>query len=78
MPVLPLYFECGENIICLYSFMSIDQEELTQGVLSTLTPDLLLSLVAQSCLTLCNPMDCHTPGFPVLYHLLALAQTPVY
>ena len=23
------------------------------------------SLVAQSCLTLCNPMDCSTPGFPV-------------
>ena len=42
MPVLPLYFECGENIICLYSFMSMDQEEWTQGALSTLTPDLLL------------------------------------
>ena len=26
--------------------------------------------VAQSCLTLCDPMDCSTPGFPVLYHLL--------
>ena len=23
------------------------------------------SSVAQSCLTLCNPMDCSTPGFPV-------------
>ena len=78
MPVLPLYFECGENIICLYSFMSIDQEELTQGVLSTLTPDLLLSLVAQSCLTLCNPMDCHTPGFPVLRYLPEFAQVHVH
>ena len=28
--------------------------------------------VAQSCLTLCNPMDCSTPGFPVLHHLLAI------
>ena len=25
-----------------------------------------ISSVAQSCLTLCNPMDCSTPGFPVL------------
>ena len=33
--------------------------------------------VAQSCLTLCNPMDCSTPGFPVL-HLLELAQTHVH
>ena len=24
-----------------------------------------LSSVAQSCLTLCNPMDCSTPGFTV-------------
>ena len=36
------------------------------------------SSVAQSCLTLCNPMDCSTPGFPVLHHLLELAQTHVY
>ena len=33
--------------------------------------------VAQSCLTLCNPMDCSTPGFPVHHHLLELAQTHV-
>ena len=25
----------------------------------------LISAVAQLCLTLCNPMDCSTPGFPV-------------
>ena len=34
--------------------------------------------VAQSCPTLCDPMDCSTPGFHVLYHLLALTQTLVY
>ena len=33
--------------------------------------------VTQSCLTLCDPMDCSTPGFPVLHHLLELAQTHV-
>ena len=33
--------------------------------------------VAQSCLTLCDPMNCSTPGFPVLHHLLELAQTHV-
>ena len=27
-------------------------------------------LVAQLCLTLCDPMDCSTPGFPVLPYLL--------
>ena len=34
--------------------------------------------VTQSCLTLCNPMDCSTPGFPVHHHLLELAQTHVH
>ena len=31
--------------------------------------------VAQTCPTLWNPMDCCTPGLPVLHHLLELAQT---
>ena len=31
--------------------------------------------VTQSCLTLCDPMDISTPGFPVLHHLLEFAQT---
>ena len=31
--------------------------------------------VAQSYLTLCDPMDCSTPDFPVLQYLLELAQT---
>ena len=34
--------------------------------------------VAQSCLTLCDPMDCSTPGFPVLHHLPELARTHVH
>ena len=33
--------------------------------------------VSQSCLALCNSMDCSSPGFPVLHHLLELAQTHV-
>ena len=34
--------------------------------------------VTQSCPTLCDPMDCSTPGFPVHYQLPELAQTRVY
>ena len=30
--------------------------------------------VTQLCLTLCSPMDCSTPGLPVLHHLPKLAQ----
>ena len=34
--------------------------------------------VAQSCLTLCDPMDCSMPDFPVLHHLPELAQAHVH
>ena len=34
--------------------------------------------VAQSCPTLRDPMDCSTPGFPVLHHLPELAPTHVH
>ena len=33
---------------------------------------------AQSCPTLCNPMDCSTPGSPVLHHLPELDKTHVH
>ena len=35
------------------------------------------SSVVQSCLTLCNPMDCSTPGFPVHHQLPEPTQTHV-
>ena len=37
-----------------------------------------LSSVTQSCLTLCNPMDCSTPGFPVHHQLPEPAQTHIH
>ena len=36
------------------------------------------SSVAQSCPTLCDPMDCSTPGFPVHHQLPEFAQTHVH
>ena len=35
------------------------------------------SPVTQSCLTLCDPMDCSTPGFPVHHQLPELALSPL-
>ena len=32
----------------------------------------------QSCLTLCDPMDCSTPGLHVHHHLLEFTQTHVH
>ena len=36
------------------------------------------SSVTQSCLTLCDPMDCSTPDFPVHDQLPELTQTHVH
>ena len=36
------------------------------------------SSVIQSCLTLCNPMNCSTPGLPVHHQLPELTQTHVH
>ena len=37
-----------------------------------------LIISVQSCLTLCDPIDCSTPGFPVHHQLLELTQTRVH
>ena len=43
------------------------------------TPDVSqVSSVTQSWPTLCDPMDCSTPGLPVHHQLLELAQTHVH
>ena len=34
--------------------------------------------VANACPTLCDPIDCSTPGFPVPHYLPEFAQTPVH
>ena len=36
------------------------------------------SSVAQSCLTLCDPMNCSTPGFSVHHQLLEFTQTHIH
>ena len=38
----------------------------------------VFSSVTQSCLTLCDPINCSTPGFPVHHQLLEPTQTHVH
>ena len=38
----------------------------------------LVSSVAQSCPTLCDPMNCNTPGLPVHHQLPEFTQTHVH
>ena len=51
----------------------IEQEES-----GSLTSNYTISSVAQSCLTLCNPMNRSTPGLPVHHQLPEFTQTHVH
>ena len=42
------------------------------------SPSFQFSSVAQSCPTLCDPMNCSTPGLPVRHHLPEFTQTHVH
>ena len=44
----------------------------------TFWKDKTISSVTQLCLTLYDPMDCSTSGFPVHHQILELAQTRVH
>ena len=58
------------------AFLGCTFREVCSGIVS----DIRIFVVVQSlsCVRLCDPMDCSTPGFPVLHHLPELAQTPVH
>ena len=55
-----------------YDFMSSHSEPYQ------ITGNYQFSSVAQSCPTICDPMDCRTPSFPIHHQLLELTQTHVY
>ena len=43
-----------------------------------LVPSVQFSSVTQSCLTLCDQMNCSTPGLPVLHQLPEFTQTHIH
>ena len=48
------------------------------ALISILYPSVQFSSVAQSCLTLCDPMNCSMLGLPVHHQLLEFTQTHVH
>ena len=46
-----------------------------QGLFQWISSSRQFSSVAQLCLTLCDPTDCSTPGFPVHHQLVEFTQT---
>ena len=61
---------------CLVTYSKIDVFESNHCVYILLRV-LLLIVQSLSCVWLCDPMDCSTPGFPVIRQLLEFAYTHV-
>ena len=51
---------------------------LTLNIFWNFGPDNVFSSFSKSCLSLCDPMDWSTPGFPVHHQRLELAQTHIH
>ena len=79
-------YYCGQESLKRNGVALIVNKRVQNAVLScNLKNDRIISvrfqskfISVQSCLTICNPMDCSTPGFPVHPQLLKLAQTHVH
>ena len=56
----------------LFSFSSLSDIRVMSST------SVQFSSVTQSCLTLCDPMDCSMPGFPVHHELPEFTQTHVH
>ena len=58
------------------------RSKVRQPLILQISPEIEASgsccLVAKSCLTLCDPMNCSMPSFPVLHYLPEFAQTHVH
>ena len=61
-----------------FSFKAMDYVTGHQGKGPLKVSFSSVQLLSQLCLTLCDPMDCSTPGFPVHHQLLELTQTHVH
>ena len=63
------------NLLAIRPFLSL---EPWTSIFLSLFSFVQFRSVAQSCPTLCNPMDCNTPVLPVHHQLPELAQTHVH
>ena len=58
----------------IYTVVLVSGVQQSKSVISSVQ----FSSVTQSCPTLCDPMNCSTPGLPVHHHLLEFTQTHVH
>ena len=84
-----LVFDKSKNDVSVLNQVNLNSHQIHRGKMSSqsnfikngdsqTTKDTYCSLVAKSCPTLCNPVDCSTPDLPDPHHLLELAQVHVH
>ena len=88
-----IIFFAAKDGEAVYSQQKQDQELTVAQIMNSLLPNsdlnwrkhgkaldhsVQFSSVAQSCLTLCNPMSRSTPGLPVHHQLLEFTQTQIH
>ena len=73
-----IFLLCACVCVCTVVSNSLPTWEAPQYSLVFLPSSVQFSSVTQSCLTLCDPMECSTQGFPVHHQLPELAQTHVH
>ena len=59
---------------CVYKVSDTWGLEKVLSLFLTVAVPVFFSSVAQSCPTLCDPMDCSTPGFPAHHHVQSLLK----
>ena len=74
----PKYWSFSFSISAIPQFKSIKSSALSFLYGPIFTSIHRFSSVTQSCLTLCNPMDCSMPGLSVHQQLLEITQTHVH
>ena len=68
----------GRNYLQIHSFTHSTRRPGSLHTLQTSSSSVQFNSVSQLCPTLCDPMDCSTPGFLVLRHSSEFAQTHVH
>ena len=73
----------SNDVFLSKSCYTMDNYAISQNYIIKNTNDITniyqsVSSVVQLCLTLCDPMDCSTPGFPVLHQLPESSKTYVH
>ena len=66
------------EIMFLFSYLSLQIFMQLNHLNNVYKGTVQFSSVAQSCLTLCNLMDCSTPGLPVHHQIPEFTQTHVH